>query len=220
MGALAQALNLHTQEDLYAALGAGDLRAGQVLSMAQHLFGETEDPDQLDRLLTRPGSRKEVNQDDVTILGVGNLMTQMARCCQPLPGDEILGYITIGRGVTIHRQDCSNVHQLRAEDPNRLVNVEWGQRKTQMYPVDIRIKAWDRTGLLRDITQILANERANVLSVNTLTDKKENLANILITLEVAGLEALGQVLTKINQLPNVVDVQRFRQKSTTQGGSA
>ncbi|MFK7160403.1 GTP diphosphokinase [Marinospirillum sp. MEB164] len=213
--AVAQALNLHKEEDLYAALGAGDVRLGQVLSMAQHLFGETEDLDQLDRLLTRPGQRKETaTKDDVTILGVGNLMTQMAKCCQPLPGDDILGYITLGRGVTIHRQDCSNVGQLRAEDPNRLVNVEWGHKKAQMYPVDIRIKAWDRTGLLRDITLILANEKVNVLSVNTLTDKKENLANLLLTLEVQGLEALGQVLNKLNQLPNVVDVHRFRQKLT------
>lgn len=84
-----------------------------------------------------------------------------------------------------------------------------------MHPVDIRIKAWDRTGLLRDIIVVLANEKVNVLSVNTLTNKKENLANILVTLEVLGLEALGQVLSKINQLPNVVDVQRFRQKSNS-----
>lgn len=212
MTALAHALNLHEADDLYAALGAGDLRAGQVLSMAQHLFGETEDVDQLDRLLTRPGNRKDQGKDDITILGVGNLMTQMAKCCQPLPGEEIVGYITIGRGVTIHRHDCTNLNQLRAEDPNRLVNVEWGSKKAQMYPVEIRIKAWDRTGLLRDITMILANERVNVLSVNTLTDKKENQANILLTLEVSGLEALGQVLNKISQLPNVVDVHRFRQK--------
>lgn len=212
MLALAKALNLQVEDDLYAALGASDLRPGQVLSMAQQLFGETEDVDQLDRLLTRPASRKPVGKDDITILGVGNLMTQMAKCCQPLPGDEIIGYITLGRGVTIHRQDCPNIIQLRTEDPHRLVNVEWGSKKAQMYPVDIRIKAWDRTGLLRDITVVLANEKANVLSVNTLTDKKEHLANISVTLEVSGLEVLGQVLNKINQLPNVVDVQRFRQK--------
>ena len=213
MAALAKAMNLQVEDDLYAALGAGDLRPGQVLSMAQQLFGETEDVDQLDRLLTRPSSRKAASKDDITILGVGNLMTQMAKCCQPLPDDEIIGYITLGRGVTIHRQDCSNITQLRTEEPQRLINVEWGSKKAQMYPVDIRIKAWDRTGLLRDITVVLANEKVNVLSVNTLTDKKENLANILVTLEVLGLEALGQVLNKINQLPNVVDVQRFRQKN-------
>lgn len=213
MQALSKAHNLQTEDDLYAALGAGDLRPGQVLSMAQQLFGETEDIDQLDRLLTRPSNRKASGKDDITILGVGNLMTQMAKCCQPLPDDDIVGYITLGRGVTIHHQNCSNITQLRAEDPHRLVNVEWGSKKVQMYPVDIRIKAWDRTGLLRDITVILANEKVNVLSVNTLTDKKENLANILVTLEVLGLEALGQVLNKINQLPNVVDVQRFRQKT-------
>jgi len=214
MLALAKALNLHNEDDLYAALGAGDLRPGQVLSMAQQLFGETEDVDQLDKLLTRPSGRKAAsNKDDITILGVGNLMTQMAKCCQPLPQDEIIGYITLGRGVTIHRQDCPNVSQLRAEDPNRLVDVEWGTKSVQMYPVDIRIKAWDRSGLLRDITVILANEKVNVMSFNTLTDKKENLADIQVTLEVLGLETLGRVLTKINQLPNVVEVQRFRQKS-------
>ncbi len=213
LDALAKALNLQEEEDLFAALGAGDLRPGQVLSMAEHLFGETEDQDQLERLLARPASKKDTGKDDITILGVGNLMTQMAKCCQPLPGDDILGYITLGRGVTIHRQDCSNLNQLRAEDPNRLVNVEWGHKKTRRYPVDIRIKAWDRTGLLRDITLVLANEKVNVLSVNTLTDQKENLANILITLEVGGLEALGQVVNHLNQLPNVVDVQRFRQQA-------
>ena len=213
MLALAKALNLHNEDDLYAALGASDLRPGQVLSMAQQLFGQTDDADQLDRLLTRPAQRKAAHKkDDITILGVGNLMTQMAKCCQPLPDDEIIGYITLGRGVTIHRQDCTNVQQLRAEEPQRLVDVEWGSKKAQMYPVDIQIKAWDRTGLLRDITMILANEKVNVLSINTQTDKQENLAKILVTLEVSGLEALGQVLSRINQLPNMVDVQRFRQK--------
>lgn len=216
MLALAKALNLQNEENLYAALGANDLRPGQVLSMAQQLFGQTDDADQLDRLLTRPAQRKASNKkDDITILGVGNLMTQMAKCCQPLPDDEIIGYITLGRGVTIHRQDCTNVQQLRTDEPQRLVDVEWGSKKTLMYPVDIRITAWDRTGLLRDITMVLANEKVNVLSINTQTDKQENLAKILVTLEVSGLEALGQVLSRINQLPNVADVQRFRQKIKT-----
>lgn len=210
---LAQAHNLNNEEDLYAALGAGDLRPGQVLSMAQQLFGQTEDADQLDRFLTRPPSRKKI-QDDITILGVGNLMTQMAKCCQPLPDDPILGYITIGRGVTIHRQDCSNINQLRNEDPQRLINVEWGHQVAQVYPADILVKAWDRTGLLRDITIILANEKVNVIAVNTTTNKHENLASIRISLEVSGLEALGQLLSKINQLPNVVEVQRLRQAKT------
>ncbi|ODC02874.1 GTP diphosphokinase [Terasakiispira papahanaumokuakeensis] len=211
--ALAKAHNLQTAEDMYAALGAGDLRPGQVLSMAQHLFGETDDQEQLERLLARPSRQPAGGADDVTILGVGNLMTQMAKCCQPLPGDDIVGYITVGRGVTIHRQDCNNLQALRSEDPHRLVNVEWGHREEQLYPVDVRIKAWDRTGLLRDITSLLAHEKANVLSVNTLTDQKENLANIIITLEIAGLEKLGRLLGLLNQLPNVVDVHRLREKN-------
>lgn len=211
MDALARQLNLMSEDDLYAALGAGDLRSGQVLSTAQHLFGETDDQDQLERLLTRPSRKPSRDKGDaITIFGVGNLLTQMAKCCQPLPGDDIIGYITLGRGVTIHRQDCTNVLQLRAEDPHRIINVEWGTKQAHLYPVEIRIRAWDRSGLLRDITSVLANERVNVISVNTLTDKKEHQANILITLEIAGLEILGRVLDKINQLPNVLDVQRFR----------
>lgn len=212
---LAQAVNYPTEDDMYAALGAGDLRTGQVLSVAQNLFGETDDEEQLEKfLMQRRYHQGGKNADDITIHGVGNLMTQIAKCCHPVPGDDIVGYITIGRGVSIHRQDCSNALQLTGEDPHRMINVEWGEKTQHMYSVDIRIRAWDRPGLLRDITSVLANEKVNVLSVNTLTDKKENQANILITLEVEGLQVLGRVLNKIEQLPNILDVQRFSEKRT------
>lgn len=216
MLALAKAHNLVNIDDLYAALGAGDLRPGQVLSMAQQLFGQTDDADQLDRLLARPAYRKP-KKDGITLVGVGNLMTQIAKCCQPLPADPILGYITLGRGVTVHREDCPNLIQLRNEDPRRIISVEWGQEEGSYYPVDIQVQAWDRTGLLRDVTQLLASEKANVLALNTVTNKQDHLATLRITLEVAGLAALGQILTKINQLPNVVEVQRLRQ---TQGNKS
>ncbi|OPX55499.1 GTP pyrophosphokinase [Oceanospirillum multiglobuliferum] len=211
---LAKAVNYTTDEDMYAALGAGDLRIGQVLSVAQNLFGETDDEEQLEKfLMQRRFHASGKNSDDITIHGVGNLMTQIAKCCHPVPGDSIVGYITVGRGVSIHREDCSNALQLTAEDPHRMINVEWGEKTEHMYSVDIRIRAWDRSGLLRDITSVLANEKVNVLSVNTLTDKKENQANILITLEVTGLQVLGRVLNRIEQLPNILDVQRFSEKN-------
>ncbi|WP_028303316.1 GTP diphosphokinase [Oceanospirillum maris] len=215
---LAKEVNYQNEEDMYAALGAGDLRTGQVLNVAQNLFGETDDEEQLEKFLlhrrypSNPKHSSSSSSDDIMIHGVGNLMTQMAKCCHPVPGDDIVGYITIGRGVSIHRQDCANALQLKTEDPNRMINVEWGARTNQMYSVDIRVRAWDRSGLLRDIMSVLANDKVNVQSVNTLTDKQDNQANILITLEVDGLQVLGRILNRIEQLPNILDVQRFQEK--------
>ncbi|WP_106477052.1 GTP diphosphokinase [Phytohalomonas tamaricis] len=209
---LAQAVNYAIADDMYAAIGAGDLRVGQVLSQAQHLFGDTEDQDQLDRLLTRPRKTggKEA-PDSVTVLGVGNLKTQMANCCHPVPGDQIVGFITHGRGVTIHRGDCPNILQLRSEEPNRIVAVEWGSRQIVQYTVDIEILAWDRSNLLRDVTGVLSGEKINVLAVNTRTDKNHNMATLNITLEVASLEVLERLFSRIQQLPNVTDIKRLRQ---------
>ena len=209
---LAQSVNYNNPEDMYAAIGAGDLRIGQVLSQAQHLFGETEDVDELDRLLARPrrqGVRE--NTDTITVLGVGNLKTQMANCCHPVPGDDIVGFITQGRGVTVHRQDCPNILQLQSDEPARIVQVEWGQQQPIQYPVDIEIKAWDRSNLLRDVTGILSNEKVNVLGVNTSTNRDDHMATLKITLEVSGLDALSKVVNRIGQLTNVTDIRRLRQ---------
>lgn len=209
---LAEAVNYASAEDMYAAIGAGDLRIGQVLHQAQQLFGETDDQEQLDRLLTKPKRHQPREAGDgITVLGVGNLKTTMANCCHPVPGDQIIGYITQGRGVTVHRQDCPNVLTLRREEPRRIVDVSWGQKAHAQYPVDIEIEAWDRSGLLRDVTHVLSSDRVNVNSVNTATDKHDNIARMRINLEVEGLEALERIFSRIQQLPNVIDVKRLRQ---------
>ncbi|WP_353982060.1 GTP diphosphokinase [Salinicola endophyticus] len=209
---LAETVNYTSTEDMYAAIGAGDLRIGQVLHQAQQKFGDSDDQEQLDRLLTKPKRQPSREAGDgITVLGVGNLKTLMANCCHPVPGDQIIGYITQGRGVTIHRQDCANVLQLRSEEPRRIVDVEWGDRARTQYPVDIEIEAWDRSGLLRDVTHVLSSDRINVTSVNTATDKHDNIARMRITLEVDGLEALERIFSRIQQLPNVIDVKRLRQ---------
>lgn len=208
---LAKAVNYQTPDDMYAAIGGGDLRIGQVLNQAQQLFGDTDDEDQLDRLLTKPKrATGKAQGDGITVLGVGNLKTIMANCCHPVPGDQIIGYITQGRGVTIHRQDCANILQLRSEEPRRIVDVEWGTHARAQYPVDIEIEAWDRSGLLRDVTHLLGNERVNVLALNTSTDTADNIARMKITLEVDGLESLGRLFSRIQQLPNVIDIKRLR----------
>ena len=221
---LAKAVNYQNADDMYAALGAGDLRIGQVLHQAQQLFGETDDQEQLDRLLAKPRRQpSKATQSDITVLGVGNLKTSMANCCRPVPGEPIVGFITQGRGVTVHRQDCTNILQLRMEEPQRIIEVEWGERAHTRYPVTIEIQAWDRSGLLRDVTGLLGNERVNVLAVNTLTDTDEGIARLRITLEVDGLESLGRLFSRIQQLPNVTEVRRLRnadpEKSARKGGA-
>ncbi|SDM58013.1 GTP pyrophosphokinase [Franzmannia pantelleriensis] len=208
---LARKVNYTTVEDMYAALGAGDLRIGQVLHQAQQLFGESDDQEQLDRLLAKPRRAPSKSDGDaITVLGVGNLKTSMANCCHPVPGEPIVGFITQGRGVTVHRQDCANILQLRLDEPQRVIEVEWGERARTQYPVDIEIEAWDRSGLLRDVTGVLSNDRVNVLSVNTLTDQDDGIARMSITVEVDGLETLGRLFSRIQQLPNVIDVKRLR----------
>ncbi|MCD6003606.1 GTP diphosphokinase [Vreelandella alkaliphila] len=221
---LAAAVNYQNADDMYAALGAGDLRIGQVLHQAQQLFGETDDQEQLDRLLAKPRRQpSKATKSDITVLGVGNLKTSMANCCRPVPGEPIVGFITQGRGVTVHRQDCSNILQLRMEEPQRIIEVEWGERAHTRYPVTIEIQAWDRSGLLRDVTGLLGNEKVNVLAVNTLTDTDEGIARLRITLEVDGLEALGRLFSRIQQLPNVTEVRRLRnadpEKNVRKGGA-
>jgi GTP pyrophosphokinase len=206
---LAEKVNYKGAEDMLAALGAGDLRLAHVMHAAQQLVEPDKGSDTLD-LIPRKPTNKPGKRGDVQIQGVGNLLTQIAGCCQPLPGDAIVGYITLGRGVTIHRQDCANALQLASREPERTIQVSWGPVPVQTYPVDILIKAFDRSGLLRDVSQILLNERINVLAVNTRSNREENTANMLLTIEIPGLDALGRLLGRISQLPNIIEARRNR----------
>ncbi|OEC44895.1 GTP diphosphokinase [Pseudomonas sp. 1D4] len=209
---LAEKCNLRTAEDMHAALGAGDLRLAHVVGNAQQLVEpERGTSEQLELIPRRSaGQYKPGKRGDVQIQGVGNLLTQMAGCCQPLPGDPIVGYITLGRGVSIHRQDCASALQLASREPERMIQVSWGPVPVQTYPVDIVIKAYDRSGLLRDVSQVLLNERINVLAVNTRSNKEDNTASMLLTIEIPGLDALGRLLAKIAQLPNIIEARRNR----------
>lgn len=206
---LAEKVNYKGSEDMLAALGAGDLRLAHVMHAAQQLVEPDKGNDTLD-LIPRKPTNKPGKRGDVQIQGVGNLLTQIAGCCQPVPGDAIVGYITLGRGVTIHRQDCANALQLASREPERTIQVSWGPVPVQTYPVDILIKAFDRSGLLRDVSQILLNERINVLAVNTRSNREENTANMLLTIEIPGLDALGRLLGRISQLPNIIEARRNR----------
>ncbi|MDC0662638.1 GTP diphosphokinase [Marinobacter sp. SS21] len=205
---LAQKVNYHSAEDMFAAVGAGDLRSTHVANVAQQLLEPRSQ--QLDLKLVRDSHKTYDTESDIQIQGVGKLKTQVAKCCKPLPGDAIGGYITIGRGVTVHRQDCLTFLNLREYEPNRIIEVDWGTRPEAVYPVDIEIEAYDRSGLLRDITQVLTSSRSNVIALNTVSNPDDNTATMTVTVEISSLEQLARLLAQIRNLPNIVEVRRRR----------
>ena len=201
---LAKKLNMHSLDDLYAAVGAGDIGVGQVLNAAQRMV-KVERGEPVPSL-TAPVARE--GQTDVYIDGVGNLMTHIARCCNPLPGDEIMGYITLGRGVSIHRKDCANMLRMQSEEPERILQVEWAEKPTEVYAVEIMVEAYDRHGLLRDVTTMLDSQRINITAMQTYSNKHKHTVDMVITAEIHNFEELSQVLHRINQLPNVATAKR------------
>lgn len=204
IGKLLPKLGVKSLEDLYASVGGGDLRIQQIVNLIQRT--EPADDDEIVAHVSKSFS----TPSEITIHGVGNLLCHFGKCCKPLPGDRIAGFITLGRGVTIHRQDCIHILE-KPEEEHRLIQVEWGETMRSVYPVDIKISAYDRQGLLRDITSILSNEKVNVIAVNTLTNKNDNMARLVLTVEIADLGGLMTILNKIMQLPNVLEAERVHE---------
>jgi len=193
-------------DDMLRLLAEGEIKPARMVAAAQELSGPVE-PARTDTGPARPVRRRET-PGEFRIEGVGNLLTHVASCCRPVPGEPIVGFITRGRGVSIHRQDCSNVLHHRTGAPDRLVQVEWGTGSSESYPVDIAVTAFDRHGLLRDITNILADEKINVAGVTTTTEKRDHMAHIDLTVEVSGIQTVSRVLSKLQQVSNVTHVER------------
>jgi guanosine-3',5'-bis(diphosphate) 3'-pyrophosphohydrolase len=192
-------------DDLLMSIGCGDM---PLVRIANHLMQGEEDEDGL-----KFGSRiipdTAVQSDEITVVGLKGLLTTIARCCNPVPGDDIIGYITRGRGATIHRQDCPNI--LRLKEKERLVRVAWGEQK-RVYPVAVRVKAYDRDGLARDISNLVANENINMglVQAGVNHEAKMNMAVLDLVLEVKDVDQLTRVLTRIEALPNVMDAHRIK----------
>jgi GTP pyrophosphokinase len=205
---VAKRVRYRSADDMFAAVGAGDLKPAHVATVAQHMVEPRPEPPALKFATAR--KKAYDTESDIEILGVGNLKTQVAKCCKPLPGDPIGGYITIGRGVTVHRDDCMTFLQLRDHERNRIIEVNWGGKPEAVYPVDIEIEAYDRSGLLRDITQVLSSSRCNVLALNTHSNTDDNTADLMVTVEISSLEQLARLLAQIRALPNIMEVRRKR----------
>jgi len=206
--------NVTSLDELLAAIGGGDIRLHQMVNFLQAKLNkptaEEQDREALRQLTQKshaPTSRKESGR--VVVEGVGNLMHHIARCCQPIPGDDIVGFITHGRGISIHRADCDQLSELISTAPERIVDAVWGESYSSGYSLVVRVTANDRSGLLRDITTILANEKVNVLGVSSRSDTKKQLATIDMDIEIYNHQVLGRVLSRLNQVPDIIDARRL-----------
>jgi GTP pyrophosphokinase len=203
--------------DLLVAVGSGDLTVGQVVGAVERLRAEEAEPqaeDLLTRTPVRQRSQPPRGADDVTIEGVGNLMTSMAKCCQPVPGDPVTGYVTRGRGVTIHCEDCRQVVRWRSENSPRLLQVHWGDKPQTTYSVQVWIKAFNRRDLIRDISNILAASDTMVTDISSRLDEASDEVTIKLRVRVKDYEQLSELLNRLGSVPNVLEARRFKEGSS------
>ncbi len=197
---LADELKYSSGAELLAAVGVGDISLGKIVNRAAEKE-QSELP--VPGPIVRPGVRKEATE--VSVLGLTGLLTNLGRCCNPVPGDPIIGYVTRGRGATIHRQDCPNV--LRIRDKERLVSVSWGKAK-DTYPVSVQIRAYDRDGLMRDVSTLVSNEGISMSSIHVST--VDSLAIFDLIMGITDLSQLSRVLNRLEALPNVLEARRIQ----------
>jgi GTP pyrophosphokinase len=211
---LLKELKLPSGEALHESLGLGDLSPAQVAGAIQRILHARDvNPEHGIRPTAARGSTvargaAAAREPDTEIQGVGDLLSTYAGCCKPVPPEAIVGYITVGRGVSIHAQSCANLGRLAVKSPARVLAVTWGKTGAGEFPVDIDVQAFDRRGLVRDVSAALADEKISIQGMNTVTDKRDNIAHMQIKISITGLPQLSQVLTRISQLPNVISARR------------
>jgi len=194
-----------TEEEWQAKVGRGDITTGQLASAFHQLIPA----DVIKKIPEKPKPRKQNSGSQaVNVSGVGNMLTTIATCCKPVPGDSIIGFITRGKGVSVHRIDCVNIINLEHDKKDYLISVEWSDQSNQIFEVVLVIQAIDRTGMLRDISNVLSDMKVNVLGVQTLSNKDTQVADMKIIMEIQDLDQLHKVSDKILQLRNVLNVYR------------
>lgn len=197
---LAREMGYKSPDDFFVALGCGDLTLHRVIKHISEVKPDTE--------IFPTSSPTSISSNGFHVVGLKGILTNIAHCCNPTMGDQIIGYITRGRGVSVHRQDCPNILRARERERERLIRVEWGNPdQERRYPVPIRIKAYDRHGLMSEISTLIAQEGANILSVN-VNVSENNLANFFLVMEVRDLNHLSRILHRIETIDNVLEAYR------------
>jgi len=206
-GVLGQ-FNFSRLDDLLVAVGRGELTASQVAKAIERKQASATPPSSLS--VVRPAQSKPTG-DDVRIEGVGKLLHQFARCCQPVPGDAVMGYLTRARGVSIHRQDCGQLRNLQRQQPERIVAVHWVDRANTRYTAKVLIEAWDRRELIKDIGMVLAADSVNItdMSAQHAADDPERVS-IRLAVQVSDFEQLSALLARLNGLSGVTVARRLR----------
>jgi GTP pyrophosphokinase len=203
--ALPMRFQLKTQDELLEALALGDISPGQVARALHETIAPAATSTPSAPFPLRAPTR---GKDAIVIEGVGNLMTQLAKCCQPLPGDAVAGFITRGRGISVHRADCKQLARLRERDASRIIEVDWGERKEQAYEVNVVVRGYDRKWLHKDITNVIAAANAHLIAINTHVDPRQGLAEMNFALRVTDFGQLSGLLARLATVPNVLEARR------------
>ena len=190
-------------EQLTLLLGEGELSGAQIAGALDRLQRTQEQPPAIE-----PAVELDRTASGIQVMGVGDLLTTYARCCRPVPPEHISGYVTVGRGVTIHRSDCANLRRLQARNPARLIAVDWGSSPDRLYNAEFTVHATDRRGLVRDVSAVLADARLSIERMTTQTDPAGTTADMTLAVRVHSLEELERILARIRALPDVVSVRR------------
>ncbi|MDF3054425.1 MAG: relA [Gammaproteobacteria bacterium] len=203
---LIKKMHYQKSEDFFAALGRGDMTLSAIVHAIEELLAPKTKAEQPLDILKAPS--KQIAPTDISIEGVGNLLTSTALCCKPIPGDDIIGYITRDKGISIHKVNCSNILNTREHNKVKLINVSWGNGVENKYVADLVVNAYERQGLVRDVTHLLVGERINLLGLTTLVNKSDNTTCINLSIEIQGLDSLSRILARLQQVPNVYEVKR------------
>ena len=194
--------NMKTADDLIAAVGAGDVRVMTLVRFLQQLLHPEPDTPIVP---SRPKRTKKTSSNTIEVEGVGHLLSQLATCCQPLPGEPILGYITQGRGVSVHKVQCNQLAHLLTMHPEREIEVNWAGELDMGFAAEIMVKCQDRTGILKDISTLLSNDKIPVLGIQSNSDTTQHTCEIVLTVEVKDLNRLMLLLTKLRKIRSVTD---------------
>lgn len=203
--------NYNSVEDMYASIGFGGISPNKIITRLLEEYKKEHEEETIEEkiqeLVTEKPSKRKAPKSGVIVKGIDNCLVKFSKCCNPVPGDDIIGYVTKGRGVSVHRKDCSNLKDLLSEE-ERIIEVEWYDETNKAeYNVDIEILANDRTGLLSDVVKEITNQKINIMGVNTRTSK-DRIATINTTLEVQNIEQLNQVIKQIRKVDSVYEVTR------------
>ncbi len=196
--------HLKNHDELLVALALGEISPGQIARVVQEAAQPPVPPPP--PVSTRPLA---LDHDALSIEGIGNLLTTLARCCQPLPGDPVRGFITKGRGVSVHRADCGSLARLARRDPDRVIEVSWGSAASRAYEVDIELRGYDRKELQKDVTGVISNAATHIIASSSRLFAHTGEVEMRFTLRVRDFEQLSTLLGKLQALPNVIDVRRI-----------